>query len=483
MPGTFTNFCCRSGGSNLNAGTRTGDTTEPGTGPFKSYVSGTWVQATRTFTPAGGANPVTDGIAVGDFVSIFPDAATVSPYVARITTVTATTFITSNTAKSGTAPVDGATNTTANIGGAWKGPNAAEAFPIGFVASAMTNVAGNIPRINFKNTASYSITAAMTQAVNGPLVWQGYNSSYGDGGLAIIDGGSSGASYILLTLSGSANQLQELIFQNNGATGSATGVLISGARNNVVGCVVNNVVGHGIQCTQTSIGLIECEAYSCNTSNTSALGGFASNNDQKLIRCISHDNSAGANAHGLVVTATGVVCIDCIFDTNSGNGILVNAQGQATIENCDFYNNSVNGILIANASIPFIIESCNFLKNTTAGINIANALGTCVGNIRNCGFGTGTMANGTDIINDTNILESGNISYASGVTPWAAPDTGNFKITLAAAINAGRGTFTETQASYTGTVGFPVIGAAQAVVSALLSAGLAALRLIGVGRW
>jgi hypothetical protein len=27
----FTNFCCRSGGSNLNAGTLTGDTTEPGT--------------------------------------------------------------------------------------------------------------------------------------------------------------------------------------------------------------------------------------------------------------------------------------------------------------------------------------------------------------------------------------------------------------------------------------------------------------------
>jgi hypothetical protein len=479
---TFTNFCCRSGGSNLNAGTRTGDTTEPGTGPFKSYVSGTWVQATRTFTPAGGANPVTDGIAVGDFVSIFPDAATVSPYVARITTVTATTIITSATAKSGTAPVDGATNTTANIGGAWKGPNAAEGFPFNFVAVAMTNVAGNPPRINFKNDATYSITAAMTQSVSGVMTWQGYNASYGDGGKAIIDGGTSGASYILLTISANTTETNDFIFQNNGATGNANGVVVSGARNGIRRCVFNSFLGFGLSCTTSPVITDELEFYLCNGSNTVSFGAMNGGTSVYANRCIFHDN-AGSNGNGLVIAQNQANVSNCIFDTNGGNGILVTASGLIVIENCDFYSQTSSGINLASGVIQEItIENSNFLKNTVDGILIVTAA-SCLGTIRNCGFGTGTQANGTDIVGDANIIESNNISYASGLTPWAAPDTGNFKITLAAAINAGRGAFTETQASYTGTVGFPVIGAAQAVVSAVLSAGLAALRLIGVGRW
>ncbi len=58
-------------------------------------------------------------------------------------------------------------------------------------------------------------------------------------------------------------------------------------------------------------------------------------------------------------------------------------------------------------------------------------------------------------------MESGSITYAADVTPWVDPANGDFRITLAAAKSAGRGSFTQTQSSYTGTIGYPDIGAAQ----------------------
>ena len=55
----------------------------------------------------------------------------------------------------------------------------------------------------------------------------------------------------------------------------------------------------------------------------------------------------------------------------------------------------------------------------------------------------------------------GAVTYGANLTPWVDPANGDFRINLAAAKGAGRGTFLQTSASYTGTVGFPDIGAAQ----------------------
>lgn len=49
----------------------------------------------------------------------------------------------------------------------------------------------------------------------------------------------------------------------------------------------------------------------------------------------------------------------------------------------------------------------------------------------------------------------------TNATPWIDPANGDFRINLAAAKGTGRGNFTETQASYTGTVAYPDIGAGQ----------------------
>src|SRR3990167_7616154 len=246
---SFTNFCFRSGFSNLNAGTLTGNTTEPGTAASFTYASGNWVQATGVFTVASG-DPASDGVAVGDFASVYADGSTVTGFVGRITARDATTITVSSTAISGTKPTDGTGDRTLKVGGAWLGPNAASGFPFNFIAEACTNAADNPVRVNFKNDATYSITAAMTHTLIGPTFFQGYTTAYGDLGRATIDGGTAGASYVLLTFSGSGTAMcfgLDLIFQNNGATGSANGVNWGNdTRAFPQRCVFSNVRGAGL---------------------------------------------------------------------------------------------------------------------------------------------------------------------------------------------------------------------------------------------
>lgn len=470
-PMAFTNFCCRSGGSNLNAGTRTGDTTEPGAAAFKTYLSGTWVQATRTFTPAGGANPITDGIAVGDFVSIYPDAATVSPYVARITTVGSTTFVTSATAFSGAAPVDGALVTSASIGGAWLGPNAASGFPFNFITTALQAAsAGDTPRINMKNDATYSITANATRSIAGPVLFEGYTTAYGDGGKAIIDGGTSGAAYILLTNSGVQNSYTNLIFDHNGASSNAFLVLSSGAGWVFAGCVFRNSRGGGFDSNAIHGVAIECEAHSNNAANATFSPGFflrALGISVFAIRCVSHDN-AGSNTDGFAVGNSGQLD-NCISDSNGRHGFsMSDSSGIArtcfVLNNCDAYNNGSSGMAFITVGTPaeVYISNCNLIKNASYGISSVVTVGTMYGFIQNCGFGAGTQINTSGDTNGLGIVQiSGSITYAANATPWVDPANGDFRINLAAAINAGRGNFTETQASYAGTIGYPDIGAAE----------------------
>ena len=110
-----------------------------------------------------------------------------------------------------------------------------------------------------------------------------------------------------------------------------------------------------------------------------------------------------------------------------------------------------------------LIQNCNFIKNTGKGIN--NVSVTNSGDVFNCGYGAGTQANGSaDTLN--NLTTTGAVTYASNVAPWVDGPNGDFSINLAAAEGVGRGAFTETAASYGPTVGYPDIGAAQALVMA-----------------
>jgi parallel beta-helix repeat protein len=452
----FTNFCCRSGGSNLNAGTLTGDTTEPAITAAFTYGSGSWVQSTGVFTVASG-DPAADGVAVGDFASVYPDAASVTPFVGRVTARDATTITVSSTAKAGTKPADGTSDTTLKIGGAWKGPNGSEAFPFNFVQSTLTNASGHFPRINFKNDAQYDITAAMTHGNAGPMRFEGYSSAYGDGGRATIDGGTSGASYKLLLSTVADADLAYLIFANNGASGSAHLVELQ-VRALAFRCVFHDSRGNGLRLEYGNAHLVmECEAYACNKSN-SVTGAFLVGGQTWLLRCISHDN-IGTNGNGFMIGA-GTILDRCIADTNGGSGIYTTTPSRFVISGCDLYNNGGSGIIMSGTNRP-LIENCNFVKNGRYGIEGYDAVARS-GDIVNCGFGAGTQANTSGQLNNMdNLVQHGLVTYDDDVTPWVDPANGDFRINLAAAKGTGRGAFTQTAGSYAGAVGYPDIGAVQ----------------------
>lgn len=457
----FTEFCCRSGGSNLNAGTRTGDSTEPGTSAVLTYASGSWVSSTGVFTVASG-DPVADGVAVGDFASVYADGATVTTLVGRVTARTTTTITVSTTAKSGTT-TDGTNNRTLRIGGAWAGPSGTSAFPFNFITNACTNSAGNRIRVNFKNDATYSVTAAMTHANAGPMVFEGYSSSYGDGGRATIDGGSSGASYLVFNGTASLIKYCGLIFQNNGATGSANMFAVSGEGCMVFRCVFSGARGCGAVASGANdpSDFVECEAFGNNLSNTAGNAGFLSNFNSNFVRCISHDNT-GSNTAGFVSSnSRAAVFAHCVADTNGGIGFR--GQNGLLMSSCDSYNNTSHGASVeANGCY---IENCNFVKN--GGLGISLAVGT-MGTVINNGFGAGTQANSSGQVTSSATLAVDNlnpVTYANDVTPWTDPANGDFRISLAAAKAAGRGSFTQTASSYSGTVGYSDIGAAQSQAS------------------
>lgn len=460
---SFTNFCARASGSNLNAGTRTGDTTVPGTSASLTYASGTWANATRVFTVASG-NPSSDGVAVDDYAAI-DTGGSAAVMIGRVSARTSTTITISSTFY-GTNPANG--TYTLRIGGAWAGPSAGSSFPFGL--STMTNLAnsaGNRVRVNLMNDQTYSMTSSLTVGSNNAHYLQGFSSSYGDGGRATVDGGTSGSSYALLTVGAGSNPMviADLIFSDNGATGIADGTSVA-VSVLFLRCVFRNMRGVGMSTSSTGAAVcVECEAYANNESNTAAYGGFWLAQGLCL-NCISHDNT-GSNSSGFVFNPASpgsVHCVGCIADTNGGHGFRMSSSSYpCTAIQCDAYNNGGDGYFGNGA--PNLLYNCNTVKNTGAGVSNSSTLGPTY--CFNCGFGAGTQANGSTTSGQ--VVEVGSVTYPANQTPWADPANGDFRIILAQAIGAGRGQFTQVASSYAGALGYPDIGACLAAAS--LTAG------------
>lgn len=453
--GAYTEFYVQTTASNMNGGSDNADAA--------AYTStnGNWSTTTNVFTPTSG-NPSSSGVAVGQFASIYIDAATTPVYIARVTAVSSTTITMSSTAFSGTAPVTSATARTIKCGGAWKGPNAAVAHPFGFITNALQNSSNNSPRVNIKGGTTYAITAAMTHASDKSL-FQGYTTSIGDGGKATIDGGTAGASYTLLTISGLNCAFRDLIFANNGATGAAAGVVPSSSGTVLDRCVFHNFTLDGLGATGSGIAN-ECEAYLCNTSNTATSGGLKSSNASFFMhRCISHDNSGNLNNGFVQASGSYNSFVSCIADTNGLNGFLLSGTPLIVIMiNCVAYNNTAGaGVTTsANTSQRVLINNSIFASNGTYGVNIQ---GTGAGSwvIQNSAYYNNTTA-ATSFGNVVAVDNVGEITLTA--LPFIDAPNGDFRLNRAfLARGAGRGNFTQTQGSYgnTSMLGYPDVGALQ----------------------
>jgi hypothetical protein len=399
----------------------------------------------------------------------------VAVFIARVTAVGAGvdgTITVSTTAKTGTAPTVNSGARSIKVGGAWQGPNAASGFPFSFVTLALTNTTPDRPRFNFKNDAEYTVSAAVNQVNSGPMRFQGYTTTPGDGGRAVLTGNGVASSIVTLTLSGTLIDFCDFIVRSNGTSGAAATLTMAGNQQLISRVTVNKSRGHGFSTTGVGITLSECEAFDCGNGNTANGAGFDLSGTQvNAVRCISHDNT-NANIAGFHSSCVNSM-MNCIADSNGTNGLSLRVgAAQAFVLNCDFYNNGGSGIMMfgtINSTVQSVyIENCNFIKNARYGFECETAISNRVGVIRFCGFGSGTAANtlGTTL---TSSIRSGGIdvqdttfiTYASNLNPWVDPANGDFRINLAAAYGTGRGLFMESSGSYAGTIGYPSIGAAQ----------------------
>lgn len=442
---SYTNFCCRSGGSNLNAGTLTGNGTVPGTSPSFSY-SGTF--SGSTFTASAG-NPQSDGVVAGQFVHI-SDGVTPG-LVARISSVFGTTFSVDGTAAFGAFSGAGV----ANIGGAWAGPSGSSSWPVGSLTVQTANTSLHPPRLNMMNNQTHTMSASLTHSQPGVTI-EGFSAAYGDQGMTTISGG--GNNIVILAISAINNTQNLIVTGNNLGVGTNPGVNITGIGARLFRVVVHTVRGPGITAVVNTV-YDEVEVYNCNVANTAGSGGISQQSNNFTMRnSMIHDNFGA----GIVWNFTnGIASIShSVFDSNSVDGILISTSSTMTLESVDLYNNGQAGVKGAWQSIELHAKNCNAVKNGTYGFD-QHILSTRNFTLFNCGFGSGTQANATANTVGPAIQEVGSITYASNTTPWTAPATGNFSINVAAAQGTGRGTFTQTAPSYTGTVGYPDVGAAQ----------------------
>jgi hypothetical protein len=452
----FTEFYCDPvNGLNLNSGSTTA------AAATYTATNGGWNSATGVFTPTSGNPSLT--VSVGDFASVYTDGASApTGFVARVTAVNSTTITLSTSAKAGTAPTTAGSGITIKVGGAWKGPNGASGFPFEFITNALVDASFNAWRVNFKNSATYNVTAALTHSLTGaPGRFQGYSASPGDGGRATIDGGVAGSSYALLTASGGALDFVDLIFNHNGSSGSANLFTGNGQSLRFFGCVFANGKGSNLVFTNSGALLVECEIYGAGAIGVTS-GCFAA----EYRRCTFHDNGT----IGVSISASGLshaAFKECVFDSNGTYGLYF-AGGSCilTLQSCDFYNNGSDGLGSNDFGTGKVydVENCNFLKNGRYGIGGEGGGQNLCGRISNCGFGTGTQANTSGNISGSLLANwdvVGSVNYASGVTPWTDPANGDFRISLAAAQGTGRGAFTQTAVSYSGSLSYPDIGSNQ----------------------
>ena len=434
----YTEFHVSTSGSNLNAGSTiliVADVTE---------TNGDWDNATANAFTASAGTPFS-GVSVGEFASVYLDGASVAVYVARITAVGGggASVTLSTAADAGTAPTSGAAGRSCKVGGAWKGPNGAEAFPFGFVTNVLKNSTGNPPRINFKGGVDYDVTANITHNLDGGCTWEGYTTSIGDGGKATIDGGTVETSYILFSFGNSAhaNKAKHIIFSSNGASGTASGV--TSANGNTVcfeGCKFTLMGGDGFESTGGAMcWLIGCLAEGNNISNTATQYGIRIDlPGWRCVRCWAKDNTT-ANTSGFLVQNA---ISHCIASGNGAHG-FVSTGNQAHGESCDAYNNGGSGWSASKSAVDagniHIIENSNFFKNGAYGIAHPNDLFLF---ITNCGFGAGTEANTSgDIEANEEQQVTGKVTHTTNENPWNDAASDDFNITHADSKDAGDGSF------------------------------------------
>lgn len=235
-----------------------------------------------------------------------------------------------------------------------------------------------------KNTNSYTETADI-QTVGGaaaPIVFEGYTSSTGDGGVFTIDGESTRVAGITDSVITS-----RYVFKNMRVTGhTILGVSLGTADNNVFkNCRIDN--------------------------NGDGSGGIDVDDRNMFVNC-DFDNNTGSG----VTTGNQAVFIGCRAYDNSAHGFNLE-DGVCAF--CTSWSNASNNFYSPGTLGPVVLINCTGdgeSKDTTIGIQVSNNVLTAVVNCiiydNTTGFDGGDI--GELLISRNNLVNSNTANYVNG---------------------------------------------------------------------
>jgi hypothetical protein len=431
----WTELYVQTTGSNRNAGDTTSDT---GT----TFAGGTWenlaTASTHRFVKRGAD---LSGVVTNRLLSVYPDGTTGNTaFVGLITGVDDRTgaITVSATRVAGTAPVDATGNITAVYGGAWKGPNAGTMFPFAFVTPVITNAASSELRVNFKS-GDYIVTNGITNAINGPIWFEGYGASPGDGGgTARIMGRTTDRPFIMLASSGTGLRFKNLRWERNGYDSSAGNsgnylINITGTDNHFQNCRFYYAHRTALRMGSSGYTVISCEfnANQVNGGNGFAQAEFTEEGLWAFNRIHfatrARDDGDCHALQGSTATGETVVIYGNIISHNGGSGVvqLGNSFGGMVIMNNIISSNTHSGIRITSRSSGIINSGLLIMNNILDsngdyGIQYQTAWG-------------GVEMNNFFYNNTDGATSNGNSSLRSGAVtltgrPFVDADNGNFAL-------------------------------------------------------
>jgi hypothetical protein len=429
-------------GSNINAGDGKSVATS---------TNGAWNSGTLVFTAASGT-PYS-GATVGDYASVYVDAASSTSYVSRIDSIGGggASLTLNSTAFGGIVPATAASGISCTIGGTWAGPNSSTiSLPFNLVSKDMVDLSGDTPRVNFRNNSTYPRTAGISLSTAGPIRYQGYSNTAGDKGKAIFSTASAIALFNI-TSGGSNSTLADIGFVTTATTGTNNIFSTSGSETMLIRCSSTGSRNTGFDIVGSNAVVVECETNNYNNANTNGTGFFIRASTAFLDRCVAHDASQ-ATSSGLTISPTiSAIIINSIFYNNALYGIKDTSAIGGTYINNDFYNNGNDGLAITSNTQNIYIENCNFISNGGYGIdgttsNIRN------GSIVNCGF----YGNTSGTTNNVGLEEINSFNYLT--IPYRNPTIGDFTLISIKSLGSGKGDFSTTL-STASLVGYPDVGA------------------------
>jgi len=285
----------------------------------------------------------------------------------------------------------------------------------------MTRDGTNGDRINIKAGTDEVLTAAIdlstygTPDVNAPLVFQGYTSAAGDGGIGGISGNGS---YSIFT----TTTIENMSFIDLHCHNSGSNPVLNLDRHIIVlNCEIDNTTGDGIYFNAAGGALVEnCYIHNIGDSGVHfQAGGF--------VNSCYFQNGTNDFTYGIQVISSNATITNCIFDLDgSSTAMFITPFNAATfISNNTIYSSSGTGTGIdidsSSDSVQWIAN--NYIEGFSGvgGIGIDTGANDGLHLLNNKYYNNATHRVDGDIITD-----SGNGTVASSAL--TNPGAGDFSV-------------------------------------------------------